>query len=114
MAMYAVFKAPEDSAAVAASYNKPVVLEFSSPLCAECQKLKKVLEVVEPKYKNKIVFKKINAAAMTRETQKLVEKYDIQVVPTTIYINKDGEITGKTEGALHQENLEQYLNELCK
>ena len=40
---YAIFKAPENNGALEAAVGKPIVLEFSSPMCSECQKLKKVL-----------------------------------------------------------------------
>ena len=71
IALYAVFKTPQDSIAIAAT-GKPTVVEFSSPLCSECQKLKKVLDIVEPKYSNKISFQKINTARMDRKTMKEV------------------------------------------
>ena len=114
IAVYAIFKAPQDSAAIAASYGKPTVIEFSSPLCSECQKLKKVLYVVEPKYSGKVVFNKINAARMDRSTMKAVEKYNVKVVPTTIFIDKSGNMVGRAEGSIAQDTLCDYLDNLLK
>ena len=114
MAFYAIFKAPQDSAALAASSGKPTVIEFSSPLCSECQKLKKVLDVVEPKYSHKIIFNKINAARMDRNTMKAVEQYQVNVVPTTIFLDKNGNMVGRAEGAVAQEDLCEYLDNLLK
>ena len=79
LALYAIFKAPQDSAAIAAT-DKPTVVEFSSPMCSECMKLKKVLDVVEPKYSGKIVFQKINAAKLDRKTMKEIQKYEVKVL----------------------------------
>ena len=111
---YAIFKAPSNSGALEAATGKPMVLEFSSPMCAECQRLKKVLEVVEPQYKRKITFHKINAAMMDRETVEKVRKYNVKVVPTTIFVSKDGNIVGKKEGAFSKEVLVFQLEELLK
>lgn len=113
IALYAVFKTPQDSIAIAAT-GKPTVVEFSSPLCSECQKLKKVLDVVEPKYSNKISFQKINTARMDRKTMKEVEKYEIKVVPTTIFLDKGGNTVYRIEGAVGQEILCKYLDNLSQ
>ena len=113
MALYAIFKTPQDSIAIAAT-GKPAVVEFSSQLCSECQKLKKVLDVVEPKYSNKISFQKINTGRIDRKTAKEIEKYEVKVVPTLIFLDKDGNTVYKTEGSMSQEVLCSYLDRLIK
>ena len=113
IALYAIFKTPQDSIAIAAT-GKPTVVEFTSPLCSECQKLKKVLDVVEPKYTNKITFTKVNTARMDRKTLKEIEKYEIKVVPTIIFLDKDGNIISKTEGSVPQEVLCKQIDRLLK
>ena len=114
IALYAVFKAPKDSAAVAASSDKPVVLEFSSPMCSECMKLKKVFDVVEPRYSKKVAFRKINATKMDKETLKLVRQYNVVVVPTTVFITKSGNTYARVEGSMIQEKVEKTLDEILK
>ncbi len=113
IALYAIFKTPQDSAAIAAT-GKPTVVEFSSQLCSECQKLKKVLNVVEPKYSQKISFQKIDTGRISRKTQKEIEKYEVKVVPTLIFLDKDGNTVSKTEGSMSQEVLCSYLDRLIK
>ena len=113
MALYAIFKTPQDRVAIAAT-GKPTVVEFSSQLCSECQKLKKVLNVVEPKYSQKISFQKIDTGRISRKTQKEIEKYDVKVVPTLIFLDKDGNMVFKTEGSMSQEVLCTYLDRLIK
>lgn len=112
--LYSVFKTPSNNGALEAASGKPIVIEFSSPLCSECQKLKKVLDTVEPKYSRKITFQKINAATMDSYTLSKVKKYDVKVVPTTIFINKRGEVIARKEGSMPKENLTSYLDELLK
>ncbi len=111
---YAIFKAPSSNGALSAANGKPIVLEFSTPLCSECLKLKKVLDKIEPQYNNKISFQKINAGTMNDETFEKVQKYKVKVVPTTIFIDKNGEIAARKEGSMSEDIFAAYLDELLK
>ena len=112
--LYTAFKTPTNDGVLEAANGKPIVMEFTSPLCAECQRLKKVLDVVEPKYSRKITFQKINTATMDSQVVSKIQKYEVRVVPTMIFIDKKGEIVAKKEGAMPEENLTAYLDELLK
>jgi len=112
--LYTVFKTPYNNGALEAANGKPIVIEFSSPLCAECQKLKKVMDKVEPDYSRKITFQKINTGTMDAQVMEQVKKYEVRVVPTTIFINKKGEIIAKKEGSMPKEILKAYFDELLK
>ena len=113
VALYAIFKTPQDSVAIAAT-GKPTVVEFTSPLCSECQKLTKVFDKVKSKYSSKITFTKVNTARMDRKVMKNIEKYDIKVVPTLIFLDKDGNTVSKTEGSMPEEMLCDYLDRLIQ
>ena len=71
--------------------NNPKVIDFSSKYCLECQELKAVLDPLEEKYKGKIDFIKIDIATKDKESQKLIKKYNVKVVPTLVFINKKKE-----------------------
>ena len=92
--------------------TKPVVLDFSSQMCMECKELAKNLEPVEKGYKDKIVFKKIIVNSASAEDQKLMNKYNVNVVPTLVFLDKNGKVVRKTEGNLSKEELKGYLNQL--
>lgn len=111
---YALFKSPTMSGGLKAASGQPMVLEFSSSLCSECQKLKKVLDKVEPKYEDKISFQKINAGVMDEDTLEKIQKYEVKVVPTTVFIDKDGKTVVKKEGSMQEETLCKHLDELLK
>ena len=102
------------SGGLKAASGQPMVLEFSSSLCSECQKLKKVLDKVEPKYEDKISFQKINAGVMDEDTLEKIQKYEVKVVPTTVFIDKDGKTVVKKEGSMQEETLCKHLDELLK
>lgn len=92
--------------------NKPVVMVFSSAMCSECQNLKKVLVVVEPKYKDKIEFVKYDAASSDPNVQSLIKKYNVYLVPTMVFVDKSGNKKDRTEGSMSQAELEKKLKAL--
>jgi len=114
VALYSAFKGSPDGAAFASAKNKPAVVEFYTPLCSECQKLKIVMDKVEPKYERKIDFQKINANTFDRNIQEQVMKYNIKAVPTTIFLDKDGHVVAKRIGSMTEETLKTQLDELLK
>ena len=112
---YSLLKSPSNmDTAVMAATQKPTVLEFSAPLCSECLKLQKVLDEVEPKYKKQIVFHKINTSACSRDESREMKKYNIKVVPTMVFLDKNGKFVTKTEGSMNKEKLVEYLDKLEK
>ena len=92
--------------------NKPQVIKFSSPLCPECVKMQKVMNAVKPKYSEKITFTELNVANSTKNIEDEIKKYNVIVVPTTIFLNKSGEVVKKIEGSMTEEKLEQHLKSL--
>lgn len=110
---YSIFKAPQNyNTAAQAAVDKPMVIEFSAPLCSECLKLKKVLEVVEPEYTEKVTFQKISTQVQDKNVSDKIQKYSVRVVPTTIFVDKNGNIVKKHEGSMSPEYLKKSLDEL--
>ena len=111
--LYTIFKAPnQNSFAIHAAAGKPMVIKFSSPMCGECKKLDKVLDVVEPKYHDKVIFEKISITSNSPEVQEKVQKYHVNVVPTMIFIDKKGNTVKKIEGSLSESELQKDLESL--
>lgn len=115
--LYYVLKAPKEnlsSAALAEAANQPKVLHFSQTMCSECKKLEGYYVPIKQKYQGKVVFIEIDVANGASETQTLMQKYNVRVVPTLVFINKNGKVIKVTEGAIPQEELEGYLNSISK
>lgn len=93
-------------------YTKPAVLKFSSPMCLDCKKLEGVTSVVMPKYSDKIEYKKYTTQNNDSETDALIKKYNITLVPTMIFVKKDGNMYKKTEGFMTEKELENILKGL--
>ena len=72
----------------------------------------KLFNEIMPDYNSYIKFINIDAQKTDKQTQNLIRKYKVNVVPTIIYINKDGKEVRKTEGIVSENNLRLYLNEI--
>lgn len=93
--------------------GKPKVLHFSQEMCSECRKLQGVMTPVEAEYKNKVVFVHIDVANRNPSNEALIQKYSVRVVPTLVFIDKNGKMVQRTEGSMPKEELENYLNRIC-
>lgn len=115
--LYYVLKSPKETvsaAALAQAANQPKVLHFSQTMCSECRKLEGYYGQIKQKYQGKVVFIDIDVADGSSETQSLMKQYNVRVVPTLVFINKNGKIVKVTEGAIPQEEIEGYINSIIK
>ena len=71
----------------------PVVIDFFATWCGPCKKIAPFFEQLADEYV-KITFLKVDVD----ESQELVDKYNIQAMPTFIFL-KDGVVLKKVEGA---------------
>lgn len=93
--------------------NKPKVLHFSQQMCSECRKLEGVMKPVEEEYKGKVNFVDIDVAQDTPQNAALMQKYSVRVVPTLVFIDKNGKVINRTEGSMSKEELERNLDSIC-
>jgi thioredoxin 1 len=115
--LFYLIKAPKDnssSIALAEAANKPKILHFSQTMCSECKKLEGYYGQIKQKYQGKVLFVDIDIADGTPKTQSLMRKYNVRVVPTLVFINKNGKIVKVTEGAIPKEEIEGYLDSISK
>jgi len=116
IALYFFFKVPSESN-ISVAYdgaNKPKVLQFSSAMCYDCKRLEKEITLLRQEYSSKIIFRKYNASTRTSQVNELISKYNINVVPTLIFLDKNGNFVRKTEGYVTQSQLRSYLNQLIQ
>ena len=112
LAMYYWLTRDEIAVPPAIATTGDEVIKFASPMCFECQELEKVMEEVFPKYGDKICLTKIDVTGKDNDTQTLIRKYNVKLVPTTVFKNQDGRVTRRIEGSMQPEILENYLVEL--
>lgn len=118
VAYYALDKNAAERAAFEAqasqTMNKPVVIKFFSPMCLDCKKLEAVIKEVMPKYSDRVTYQNINGQSSDKASEAMVQKYNVTLVPTMVFVKKDGTVLKRTEGCLAKEQLDKILSDLTK
>ncbi len=113
VALYFFFKTPSESnVSIASPVNKPQVLQFSSQMCYDCKRVEKEIAPLRQEFASQVVFRKYNASTRTEAINRMISQYDINVVPTLIFLDKNGALVRKTEGYLTRDQIRIYLKEL--
>lgn len=89
----------------------PEIIKFSSPMCYECQELEEIFKEVYPGYANKISLRKIDVTNNDKAVKQMIKDYDVKLVPTCIFKDKNGYVIRKTEGNIQSRILENYMKE---
>ncbi|MCR5261498.1 MAG: thioredoxin family protein [Candidatus Gastranaerophilales bacterium] len=97
-----------------AKNDLPQVIVFSTPMCGECKRMAPVVEQAKQNYKDKINIIKINAVDNKPSTEKLVRQHKIYLVPTIVYLDKQGNVVNRTEGSMSYAEFEKFLKDLTK
>lgn len=95
----------ENNIVLAQNANLATLKIYSSTMCLDCQKLKKEMQDIEIDYKDQINIQKFNALENSKKIQDDISKYEITLVPTMIFITKDGETRKKIEGYIPKEEI---------
>lgn len=98
-------KTSNDVVAFAQDNSKPTLLIFSSTMCMDCQKMKTILNEIQPTYSDKVNFVQINATENSKSIKDIVKKYSVVLVPTIVFVNEDSNETGRIEGYIPKEDL---------
>ena len=92
--------------------NKPQIIKFTSLMCLDCKKLDKVMKEIYPNYSNKITLIEVQVQNEDDYTKKQIQKYNVTLVPTLVFIDSKGKKISKTEGFVEKIQLEKYMKEL--
>ena len=87
------------------------IIKFSSPMCYECQELNKVFKEVYPEFANKISVTNIDVTSKDKNVKKMIKQYEVNLVPTCVFKNKEGQVVRRTEGMIQPRILENYIRE---
>lgn len=103
---------PENNASAVENIKYPGIIEFSSNLCLECRELEKVFLPLKEKYADRLNITVIKINSSGEFSNGLMKKYSVITVPTVIFLDKNGEVIKKIEGAEKQSLLEKYMKEI--
>lgn len=94
--------------------GQPHIVKFSSKLCLDCKKIKQGFEELAPQYQDKIVISEYNVEQNDADTKNAITKYDVSLVPTIVFVDKNGKEVRRTEGFVETSELKKYFDELLK
>lgn len=92
--------------------GKPKIIKFSSKLCSDCKKMKGVFETVMPQYSGTVEVIEYDIEKNDKNINNAIDTYNVNLVPTIIYIDKNGKVVRKTEGYVDKHKFEAYVKEI--
>ena len=95
-----------DNATVVAGL--PQVIDFNATWCGPCRMFAPTFEKLEKKYEGKITFLSVDVD----ENPDMAAQYEVQSIPTVVYINAEGKTVDVTVGLLSEEEFDARLQKL--
>ena len=95
-----------DNATVAA--GMPQVIDFNATWCGPCRMFAPTFEKMEKKYEGKITFLSVDVD----ENPDMAAQYEVQSIPTVVYIDAEGKTVDVTVGLLSEEEFDARLQKL--
>jgi len=87
-------------------------IELGSVRCIPCQKMQKVIKKVEEKYPNKV--KTVFYDVWTPEGKEAAKNFEFDVIPTQVFLDKNGKEYARHVGYFEFEELEKILKQKIK
>jgi len=101
--------APTDElATLAKSSGKPLIADFGLGFCMQCKKQAETLERVRKAYGDKVIVRMVNAV----KEQGLMSRYEVEMVPTLVFIDAAGIVVLKKVGPLGYEEIRDQLSRM--
>ena len=90
---------------------KPMItfVELGSVKCIPCRKMQPVMKAIEDKYDDQI--KVIFYDVWKSDQRKYGEEYNIRLIPTQVFLDKDGKEIFRHEGFFPEESIDKFLKE---
>lgn len=90
---------------------KPMItfVELGSVRCIPCRMMQPVMKAIEEKYGDQI--KVVFYDVWKSDQRKYAEEYNIQIIPTQVFLNKDDKEIFRHEGFFPEESIDEFLKE---
>jgi len=86
----------------------PMLIDLGASTCIPCKMMAPILEEIKKEYEGKAIVKIIDVY----ESEDEVDKYNIRVIPTQIFINSDGKEVYRNEGIMSKEQITAKFKEM--
>ena len=121
LSLYAYLEAKAESAKVCAVVGnaevknpKAKIVKFSSPMCSECKEMAIELDKAMENYKDSVIVEEINVVENVGKGVKYnkaaIKKYNVSLVPTTVFLDKEGNTIKKREGLVRSDEIIEILD----
>ena len=102
--------ASQKALAEAKAASLPVLLNFHSTKCIPCIEIEKVIKEVEPEYAGRVSC--IIVDVYDASEQNLCNQYSIQTIPTTLFLDADGQFKEGYTGVIDTVSMRGILDGL--
>ena len=93
---------------------KAKIVKFSSPMCSECKEMNVELDKAMKDYKNSVIIEEINVVENVGKGVKYnkaaIKKYNVSLVPTIVFLDKQGNTIKKREGIVKSDEIVEILD----
>ena len=93
---------------------KAKIIKFYSVMCSECKEQTAELNKAMENYKDSVIVEEINVVeqnkALKKHSKAAIKQFDINLVPTVVFLNKDGAIIKKHRGLMKADEIIEVLN----
>jgi thioredoxin 1 len=93
---------------------KAKIVKFSSPMCSECKEMNIELDKAMKDYKNSVIIEEINVVENVGKGVKYnkaaIKKYNVSLVPTIVFLDKQGNTIKKREGLVKSDEIVEILD----
>ncbi len=93
---------------------KVKIIKFSSPMCSECKEAAIEMDKALKNYKEGVVVEEINVVENTGKgveyNKAAIKKYKVALVPTLVFVDKEGHTIKKYEGAMKADEIVKTLD----
>lgn len=90
------------------------IIKFSSPMCSECKEAALELEKALKDYPKSVVVEEINVVENTGSgveyNKNAIKKYKVTLVPTLVFLDKEGNTHKRYEGAMKADEIVKTLD----
>ena len=93
---------------------KAKIMKFSSPMCSECKDVELEMDKAMKDYKDSVIVEEINvienAGKEVEYNKAAIKKFKVTLVPTLVFLNKDGKQIYKQEGLMTSDEIISVLS----
>lgn len=90
------------------SDKMPVVVDFNATGCGPCKQYKPVFDEVAGRFEGQVCFVGIDIDVYPE----IAKAYNVQAVPTTVFIMPGGGVMGSESGAIDEQTLASFVDQL--